>query len=320
MVRFAPGTVDDDEAPPAPPKRRRKKYFARGAYSTIRAAYAETVKLGGEYGAKTRVMHQLNCSLPTVLRALAHWEDRKTKTSAHRRPGHKGRGISLAESHPAVVENRTLFRRSVRQPDGSEHLFKDGSNSAKVGGLIKKGKWAGFPVYTLTLEERASCPPCQHKLNCYGNGSPFSRRFAHGPALEWRVERELAGIELKHPKGFCVRLHMLGDFYSWAYVDLWRTLLARHPALHVFGFTAHVDTERDVIGRTLAIMVREWWPRFAIRFSDGAGTVMTTVSIDRADQRPLDAVICPAQTGAAESCSTCALCWQSTKRIAFLKH
>ncbi len=33
-----------------------------------------------------------------------------------------------------------------------------------------------------------------------------------------------------------------------------------------------------------------------------------------------DAIICPAQTGKADSCGTCALCWHTKRRIAFLQH
>ena len=44
--------------------------------------------------------------------------------------------------------------------------------------------------------------------------------------------RAATAAALDHPNGFAVRLHNLGDFYSTTYVELWRTLLERHSALH----------------------------------------------------------------------------------------
>ena len=117
-----------------------------------------------------------------------------------------------------------------------------------------------------------------------------------------------------------MRLHTLGDFYSWSYAYLWDTLLDRHDALHVFGYTAHIDPERDIIARYLAGMVRRYWPRFALRFSNGMAPLATTVTIDHPRAAPADAIVCPAQTGRTESCATCALCWTTTRRIAFVRH
>ena len=45
-----------------------------------------------------------------------------------------------------------------------------------------------------------------------------------------------------------------------------------------------------------------------------------TVSIEHPFQKPDDAIICPQQIGKTSSCSTCGLCWQSRKRIAFIQH
>jgi hypothetical protein len=57
--------------------------------------------------------------------------------------------------------------------------------------------------------------------------------------------REVALLDIDHPNGFALRLHNLGDFYSTTYVDLWRKLLERHSALHVWGYTAHWDIKDD---------------------------------------------------------------------------
>ena len=87
-----------------------------------------------------------------------------------------------------------------------------------------------------------------------------------GPDLEWKVEREVALLSIDHPN-FCVRLHGAGDFYSVAYVELWRKLLARHEGLHVFGYTARMD---DAIADALRSLARDaGWSRFAMRVSNG---------------------------------------------------
>ena len=106
----------------------------------------------------------------------------------------------------------------MREPGrgaADQWCLKSGENSAKIGGLIVKGRWRGFPVYTLTLEERATCPrTCHHWRSCFGNGTHLADRIAAGANLEWRLEREVALLDIDHPRGFVVRLHVLGDFYS----------------------------------------------------------------------------------------------------------
>lgn len=268
-------------------------------------------------------MGTFGCSKPTIARALKNADQRRDGSRTTQGPGKNASRVpmGLARDHPAVVAGRTAYPTMVRDVAGDERVLKRGAYSAKIGDVIVKGAWKGFPIYTLTLEERASCPPsCPLWASCYGNNTPFARRFRHGAALEWRLEREVAMLELFHPGGFVVRLHNLGDFYSWGYVDLWRTLLGRHPALRVFGYTAHVDVDNDVIAETLAIMVRETWPRFAIRFSNGWHDRCTTVTVEHEGGAPAGAIVCPAQTGRTESCATCALCWSTTRRIAFIRH
>ena len=138
-----------------------------------------------------------------------------------------------------------------------------------------------------------------------------------GPDLEWKLEREVALLSIDHPH-FVVRLHGAGDFYSVAYVELWRRLLATHEGLRVFGYTARLD---DAIADALRALVRDaGWSRFAMRFSNSGEATRSTVSVEHAGQCPSGAVVCPEQTGRTESCSTCALCWQSERRIAFIHH
>jgi hypothetical protein len=141
-------------------------------------------------------------------------------------------------------------------------------------------------------------------------------RVQAGPDLEWRLEREIALLDIDHPNGFAVRLHNLGDFYSLQYVALWRRLLARHSALHVWGYTAHWN---DPIAAALASLVRLGSLRHALLQCANSET-RSTISVEHPYQVPPDAILCPEQIGRTESCSTCGLCWQSERRIAFLQH
>jgi hypothetical protein len=148
----------------------------------------------------------------------------------------------------------------------------------------------------------------------------MARRFRHGFDLERKLEREVAELSVRHPDGFAVRLHVLGDFYSVQYVRLWASLLDRHPALHAFGFSARHD-ERDPVARELIALVSCQWSRFAIRLSNAPATKCATISIEHPYQCPPDAVVCPQQVGEKPAtCGECALCWHSTRRIAFIQH
>lgn len=226
----------------------------------------------------------------------------------------------LAFDHPAFMEGRTLYPSTVISPS-SETVLKSGYNSAKIGTRIAKGRWKGFEVYTLTLEERATCPiSCRHWRSCFGNGSQRAHRFEHGPELESVIESEVIELSRKHPRGFACRIHVLGDFYSVAYVELWARLLDQHPQLHAFGFSARWEYHSDPIAKALIDLVQQRWSRFAIRFSNAPIEQLATVSIEHPYQKPADAILCPQQLGKTASCSTCALCWQSTRRIAFIQH
>lgn len=156
--------------------------------------------------------------------------------------------------------------------------------------------------------------------NCFGNNMHQAERFIHGGALERRIAAEVAALGRKHPNGFAVRLHVLGDFYSVEYVDLWARLLDQVPALHVFGFSARWRYESDPIAKALIDLVLKRWDRFAIRFSNAPVDECSTVSIEHPLQAPSDAIVCPQQLGKTQACATCALCWQSKRRIAFIQH
>lgn len=224
-----------------------------------------------------------------------------------------------AVDNPAFSEGRTIFPTTVYPVEGLRNLLVEGKNSRKIGDAITKGPAKGFPIFTLTLEERKTCPVCAHWRSCYGNNMHLAKRIEHGPEFEARLEAELVILQSRFPRGFAVRLHVLGDFYSVEYVRLWERFLGRFRSLFVFGFTARWRRD-DPIARELVDLVVREWGRFSVRFSDAPVDECSTVSIEHPRQKPDDAIICPAQTGKTESCGTCGLCWHTRRRIAFLTH
>lgn len=231
----------------------------------------------------------------------------------------KGRGITLANDHPAMIEGRTIFPTTVNELGNPrlKRLLKGGENSRKIGRRVTKGKMRGFPIFTLTLEERATCPrTCEVFDACYGNGMPYAQRIKHGRAFEEALWLELADKQARHPNGFLIRLHVLGDFYSVEYAELWAEALEAYPALHIFGYTAR-EPQGD-IGQVVCQMLGVWPERSHIRFSGWGGANNGAVVVDAGEPTPH--VICPAQTGKTDCCATCALCWHSDRTIAFLKH
>lgn len=233
---------------------------------------------------------------------------------------HGGRSRTLEPNDPALLGMRSSFTSRVLDPGA--HVLKSGDNQRKLGRTVSKGAWAGMPMFSLTLEERATCPEdCALLAACYGNQMGHAKRYRHGPDLERQIERELADLQRAHPGGFVVRLHILGDFYSLDYVEFWRKALARHPALRVFGYTARqTDT---AIGAAIGHLRAEHWDRFAVRTSGATSDsgVPRTLVFD--GDPPPGVIVCPAQTGKTKNCASCALCWSPAARmrpIAFRAH
>jgi len=228
--------------------------------------------------------------------------------------------MRLNPTHPALSEARTIHVKARREVTESAILLKSVKDNSKLGdgnGTILKGKWFGFPLFSLTLEERATCPPsCLRWEVCYGNGMAFGHRFQSGPALERQLELEVAALSARYPRGFAVRLHILGDFYSVGYVGLWRSLLEKHPNLHVYGYSARYGCD---IGRAIESLrithPERWWIRFSRNEqSDG-------YNIFAAEENTVaKAITCPEQTGKVRSCLDCGLCWSVNKTIAFVDH
>ena len=216
---------------------------------------------------------------------------------------------------PRALKVEHVIQQRAKKPEDVIRVLKSGKESRKIGDRIIKGKWKGMPIFTLTLEERATCPrSCQEWLSCYGNKMHWSHRFSPTPELMNVIERELQAYQTKHPGGFVVRLHVLGDFISVDYVECWRRWLDQFPSLHIFGYTAHAP--KSAIGRAISLMP---WERAALRFS-GSKKYRGAVTVADAASSPLEAIICPAQTNKTDCCGTCGLCWGTKRLIAFLRH
>ncbi len=245
---------------------------------------------------------------------------------SQRRFLHKPRLTSwsdLPDGHEALRKGRTRYPAMVVFPGLVKNILKSGDNSIKIGKVITKGRWKGMPIFTLTLEERATCPSsCELWTSCYGNKMHWGERLMPGKALVWRLGAQLKTLNRTYPAGFVVRLHILGDFYSLAYVKRWLSWLRRFPALRVYGYTAR--TFKEPIGALLERAADRMWDRFAIRIS--APRFLTGAEvIDGSDKERLESAqrigtVCPVDTGKTECCATCGYCWQTRRNVIFIKH
>lgn len=236
--------------------------------------------------------------------------------------------MHLPDTHPAMAENRTLFPSTVVDVTNTapENLLVSGHNNAKIGKTVKKGKFKGYAIYMLSLEERATCPThCEARSYCYGNSMPFARRhrISDRDIFYDRLSLELAQLCDEH-EGVLVRLHVLGDFPDVEYVSFWKEALDEWENLACFGYT-HCKLGNDESGDTAAAIesVKSVYPdRFRIRWSGSDGPEGAIV-LDYVPEGPRaeNAIVCPSQRDDTECCATCALCWESAfEAIAFIKH
>lgn len=219
---------------------------------------------------------------------------------------------------------RTRFPRFVKPIAELQSVLGYGSNNRKTGNIVTKGRFKGYQIRTVTLEERATCPSsCHHWLDCYGNHMPWAYRADHADdQFLLRLADEIAAACAARPKsGVLVRLHILGDFYSVDYVRFWERQLALHDNLAVWGYTAR-DTSEE-IGRALVTTYQRFEAsrRFEIRWSRSHMVgAMGAVGIEHAENCPPGAFVCPEQTGKTKSCATCGACWSTLKTVAFVAH
>ena len=252
----------------------------------------------------------------------------------------------LTKTQMAVMAGKSVYHslrvKSVSQGMAKTERAIKKSTNTKLGKRVTKGKLAGFPIFTLTLEERATCPrSCIHWADCYGNNMMNATRYVGDNALIQQIEDDLAFYQSKHPNGFLVRLHVLGDFYSVDYVAQWAKWLGMFPALHVYGYTANqfdaIDSKERAIGEALLSLRLACGIRFAVRFSGSYNDSFAALSQDddRSNQLIADkkAFLCPTQiskdTGKlakkdeetlVSDCGACGLCWQASKPVVFLTH
>ena len=157
-------------------------------------------------------------------------------------------------------------------------------------------------------------------------------RWQAGPALERRLETQVAELAESHPRGFVVRLHVLGDFYSPEYVALWRSLLVAVPALHIWVFTAcwNVDDVRlNGMGQTagpiaaaLAALIADYQPaRLMALLSDGPRP-RSAIVVETPEAAPAGSVVCPYDIGTRPSCCDCGICLAKIKKLilALIQH
>ncbi len=234
--------------------------------------------------------------------------------------------MRLTPNHAALSERRTIHVTMVTAPSNARRLLKSAADNDKLGKgrrAIVKGKWKGFPMYVLTLQERATCPTsCQRWRDCFGNGSTFAQRIDHTrDNFLPKLAAELAELSEKHPRGFVVRLHILGDFYSVPYVDFWRRALEAFPMLHIFGYTHR--TASSAIGKAIRALRADaaLGNRFAVRASDSPREAYSANVVKLAAADSKHGIVCPEQTWKTESCLTCGLCWSLPHTpIVFIDH
>lgn len=323
VARYSAATNEGAERPP-------QGFVEKLAdeYSCSREAIYIILRRAGISRYKTR--EERAAREPRQQRTRKRRELRPTVTGVARFTGYKAdpkHTSSLSVSHPAVVQGHTLFPGNVVDWMSSPRFLVSGHNNSKTGKAVLKGEWAGFPIYTLTLEERATCPrSCLQWRACYGNSMHWPRRNdASHPDFIAALAAEVITVARLHPAGFVVRLHVLGDFYSVPYVKAWGHLLAMLPNLRVWGYTARRTDDPDAESAAIAREIdklRTDWSRFAIRTSHGEAGPARAIVVDQDPKRP-DIIVCPAQTDSTAACMTCGLCWAPSARgktIAFIRH
>jgi hypothetical protein len=151
---------------------------------------------------------------------------------------------------------------------------------------------------------------------------PFGHRFDHThPDFLQMLDRQLGSLNALHPRGFVMRLHVLGDFFSIPYVQFWVAAIEKYKALKVFGYTHHKSF--SAIGKTISNTNTYYPKQFRIRFSDDTTTEFSAHVLPK-NQQTLDkhtsGIICPEQLNKTDSCATCTYCWSSDKPVHFIEH
>ena len=226
--------------------------------------------------------------------------------------------MTKSKTQLAIDNGRTIYTNNVY--DSISHngrLLKVSSNKKLGKTKIVKGRHKGKYIYSLSLEERKTCPTsCFHWKTCYGNNMPFAHRFMGNDALMKRLDDELNILSTKHKEGILIRLHVVGDFFSVNYVKFWKKMLSKYNGISIFGYTAR--TPFSEIGKEIAILRSLNWDRFSIRFSNSMEKISAN-SEDFANAK--EGIVCPEQLDKTKNCASCGLCWnKNIDNIIFKTH
>ena len=218
----------------------------------------------------------------------------------------------------AIDNGRTIYTNNVY--DSISHngrLLKVSSNKKLGKTKIVKGRHKGKYIYSLSLEERKTCPTsCFHWKTCYGNNMPFAHRFMGNDALMKRLDDELNILSTKHKEGILIRLHVVGDFFSVNYVKFWKKMLGKYSNISIFGYTAR--TPFSDIGKEIVILRSLEWDRFSVRFSNSFEKLSANSENLLGNKQ---GIICPEQLDKTKNCASCGLCWnKNIDNIIFKTH
>lgn len=244
------------------------------------------------------------------------------------------RSIGVSATEYAVDYRTSVYLKSILVAPRTSakytklKVLKPASNNVKLSARsntrVQKGpkEYQGKPLYNLTLVERETCPrSCEQWANCYGNNMPFAKRYLPGSQLTDALAHDLKVLNIKHPEGFVIRLHILGDFYSEDYVAWWNTWLVLYPKMVIYGYTHREHDTR--IGDRIAHMVDDHPGRVSILRSDRKNDddpLPGAYTVKKGTEPSKDILVCPQQTGATESCLTCGLCFHGHIPVQFLEH
>ena len=218
----------------------------------------------------------------------------------------------------AIENGRTIYTNNVYDSISHNGWLLKVSNNKKLGkAKIVKGRHKNKFIYSLSLEERKTCPKsCFHWKTCYGNNMPFAHRFTANNNLMKKLDNELNLLSKKHKEGILIRLHVVGDFYSVKYVKFWKKMLGKYNNISIFGYTAR--TPYSSIGKEIVNLRNKIWDRFSVRFSNSFEKLSAN-SQDLLDNK--QGIICPEQLDKTKNCANCGLCWNNNiDNIIFKTH
>lgn len=190
---------------------------------------------------------------------------------------------------------------------------------------LKNGNSKLYKVWVFDLPAIESCLNCSScKSTCYSVRA--QQRFPN--TRNWRAENyELARNDRSHLYGLLcsqlntigqkqnqvVRIHSSGDFFEQSYIDMWRTTIARYPAINFYAYTK--------VNEILDFTSIEQLQNFNLipSFIDGHLNYGSLEYIKRLEKN-YGAFICPATVGENIKCNReCSYCTTEKKPV-FLIH